>query len=44
MIPRLSSINWKFPLLMSGLILAMAFLFVWASYVQFSAVVYHEDG
>ena len=44
MIRRLSSINWKFPLLMSGMILAMAFLFVWASYVQFSAVVYHETG
>lgn len=44
MMRRLSSIDWKFPLVMSGLILATATLFVWAAYVQFTAALYEETG
>ncbi|HET8771823.1 MAG TPA: ATP-binding protein [Gemmatimonadaceae bacterium] len=44
MIRRLSSIDWKFPLVMSGLILATATLFVWAAYAQFTAALYEETG
>ncbi len=44
MMRRLSSIDWKFPLVMSGLILATAALFVWAAYAQFTAALYEETG
>ena len=44
MIRRLSSIDWKFPLVMSGLILATAALFVWSAYVQFTTALFDETG
>jgi two-component system cell cycle sensor histidine kinase/response regulator CckA len=44
MIRRLSSIDWKFPLVMSGLILATAALFVWSAYVQFTGALHQEAG
>ncbi len=41
---RFGSIDWKFPMVMSGLILATAALFVWAAYAQFTSALYESIG
>ena len=44
MFRRLNSIAWKFPLLLSGLVLATAALFVGVAYVQFAGTLYDAAG
>jgi signal transduction histidine kinase/CheY-like chemotaxis protein len=41
---RLNSIDWKFPLLLSGLVLATAVLFVGAAYSRFAGTLYDTSG
>jgi signal transduction histidine kinase/CheY-like chemotaxis protein len=41
---RLHSIDWKFPLLLSGLVLATAVLFVGTAYLQFAGTLYDASG
>jgi signal transduction histidine kinase/CheY-like chemotaxis protein len=42
--PRLGSIDLKFPMVMSGLILVTAGFFVWAAYAQFSRAMLEASG
>ncbi|MFN2601940.1 MAG: ATP-binding protein [Gemmatimonadaceae bacterium] len=44
MLRRLHSIDFKFPLLLSGLVLATAVLFVGAAYMQFAGTLYDASG
>ncbi|HUQ47371.1 MAG TPA: response regulator [Gemmatimonadaceae bacterium] len=44
MLRRLHSIAWKFPLLLTGLVLATAVIFVMAAYVQFAGTLYDASG
>jgi signal transduction histidine kinase/ActR/RegA family two-component response regulator len=41
---RVRSIEWKFPLLMSGFVLGAAALFLLATYNQFTGTLYHRSG
>ena len=42
--PRIGSIDLKFPMVMSGLILVTAALFVWAAYAQFTSALLDASG
>jgi Signal transduction histidine kinase len=41
---RVRSIEWKFPILISGFVLGAAALFLWATYTQFTGTLYRRSG